>query len=244
MQNLVRLTLSSLLLLGCVAAHPVELMTEDDPPYNMRKNGKVVGIATEKLEKAFKRVGVAIHIELTPWARAYQSALKRPGYCAYSTARTPEREALFKWIGPLAKTEWVLYMRAGDAAARKPASLDDVRGETIGGYLQDVISLWLMEHGYRVQLATSDALNPGKLLGGRFNYWASTRVRASALLTKDGLTKQIVPVLSFGHTDLYLACHRDMRNELVHELNEALRRMGADGTSARIEARYARWPRT
>lgn len=238
MQSLIRLSISSLLLLACAAAHALELVTEDDPPYNMLRNGKVVGIATEKLEKAFKRAGMRNHIELMPWARAYQSALTRRGYCAFSAARTREREQLFKWIGPLAEVEWVLYTRSSNAE-RKPASLDEVRDETIGGYLQDAISVWLAEHGYRVELATSDALNPGKLLSGRFNYWASTRARATALLMENQLAGQIVPVLSFGHTSLYLACHRDTPDELVHRLNEALHRMDADGTSARIEARYA-----
>jgi|GEM_PF-2559898 len=168
--------------MACLAAHALELVTEDDPPHNMLRNGKVVGVATEKLEEAFRRSGIAEHIELMPWARAYQSALHRAGYCVFSAARTAEREPLFKWIGPIAAMDWTLYARADNPA--RPGTLDEVRKEVIGGYLQDVISVWLADHGYRVETAPNDGLNPNKLMMGHIKYWASSRPRATALLTQ------------------------------------------------------------
>lgn len=238
--TLLRAAVSALLLFVSQAALALELATEDDAPHNMEKNGKVVGIATEKLEIAFQRVGASQRIEMMPWARAYQSALNLPGHCAFSAARTSEREALFRWIGPIAAMDWVLYMRADNPA--KPGKLEDVRNQTIGGYLQDVISVWLAAHGYRVDTAPNDQVNPKKLLLGRTDYWASSRPRASAMLAKEDLATRIVPALTFGHTDLYLACHRSTASDLVEKLNAALQRMTEDGTSARIEARYAGWP--
>lgn len=225
------------LLCACLSANALELLTEDDPPHNMLKNGTVVGISTEKLEEAFKRIGVTSSITLVPWARAYQSALTQPGHCAFSAARTAEREALFKWIGPVAAMDWVLYGRA-DQQNPRPERLEDVREETIGGYLQDVISVSLAGQGYHVETVPNDEFNPKKLLLGRIDYWASSRPRATALLAKAGLSKQIVPVLTFGHTDLYLACHLATPDKLVKQLNAALRRMRDDGTAGRIDARY------
>lgn len=117
-----------------------------------------------------------------------------------------------------------------------------MRGQTVGGYLQDVISVWLAAQGYRVDTASNDKANPKKLLLGRTDYWASSRPRASAMLAKDDLAKRIVPALTFGHTDLYLACHRSTAGDLVGKLDAALQRMAEGGTAARIGARYARWP--
>jgi polar amino acid transport system substrate-binding protein len=228
-----------LLLLHSSGAHALQLLAEDDPPHNMFKDGKLVGIATEKLQEAFRRVGVAPDMRLVPWARAYQSALTQPEHCAFSAARTAEREALFKWIGPVAAMDWVLYVRAD---TDKPAKLEDIRKEKIGGYVQDVISVWLADHGYRVDTASNDAVNPKKLLLGRISYWASSRPRATAMLAKDELDGHIVPALTFGHTDLYLACHLTTPDALVQKLNAALRKMKEDGTAARIDSRYARWP--
>jgi len=223
--------------MACLAANALELVTEDDPPHNMLRNGKVVGVATEQLEEAFRRSGIAEHIELMPWARAYQSALHRTGYCVFSAARTAEREPLFKWIGPIAAMDWTLYARADNPA--RPSTLDEVRKEVIGGYLQDVISVWLADHGYRVETAPNDGLNPNKLMMGRIKYWATSRPRATALLAEGDLGARIVPVLTFGHTDLYLACHRSVPDALVRNLNAARREMKDDGRAANIEARYA-----
>lgn len=239
MRNLLRHTLALLFALSVPGAHALNLMTEDDPPHNMLKDGGISGIAADKLAEAFRRTGVPQNMQLVPWARAYQSALTQPGYCAFSAARTAEREPLFKWIGPVAAMDWVLYTRAG---AERPARLEDIRKETIGGYVQDVISTWLVENGFRVDAAPGDAANPRKLMAGRIRYWASSRPRATSLLAKEGLSGQIVPVLAFGHTDLYLACHVTTEDVLVQRLNTALQKMKEDGTAARIEARYARWP--
>lgn len=238
--NTLRLLLCCIVLGSAGAVHALELVTEDDPPHNMLKDGKVIGIATEKLEEAFRRSAIAQRIELMPWARAYQAALTQPGVCVYSAARTTERETLFKWVGPIAAMDWVLYAPAGRSA--RPAKLEDVRQQMIGGYLQDVISVWLATQGYRVDTATSDASNPKKLLAGRIDYWASSRPRATALLAQENAGASIVPVLTFGHTDLYLACHRSVADDTVRQLNDALAKMKADGSAARIEARYARWP--
>ena len=224
------------LMFATLRAWSVDLLTEEDPPNNMKRDGRIVGDATDKLEEAFKRVNAASHIDMMPWSRAYQSALNSADACVFSTARTPDRENQFQWVGPIAASDWTLYTRKDNAT--KIAKIDEVRKETIGGYSQDVISSWLSSHGYHVDAALSDDGNPQKLLHNHFNYWASARSRAAALLAKQGLTDSIVPVLSFGHTDLYLACNPGVSKDLVQKLNEALKKMAADGTSAAIDARY------
>lgn len=235
----IRTAMMAALLAASLQARALELLAEDDPPNNMLVNGRVAGMSADKLMEAFRRAGVPQQMELVPWARAYQSALTQPGSCAFSAARTPEREALFKWIGPVAQTDWVLYARA-DSKLPVPRKLEDVRNRVLGGYLQDVISLWLLDHGYRVDTATSDAANPHKLLAGHIDYWASAGPRATALLSRDELSNRIVPVLTFGHTDLYLACHKTTSEDIVKKLNAALRTMEEDGTSVKIDKRYAR----
>jgi polar amino acid transport system substrate-binding protein len=232
-----RITLLLLvLMLASLRAWSIDLVTEDDPPHNMKQDGRIVGDSTEKLEEAFKRINAASHMEVLPWSRAYQAALSNADTCVFSTARTPEREAQFQWVGPIASLDWTLFARKDNAT--KISKIEDVRKETIGGYTQDVISVWLSSHGYHVDTAPSDDGNPQKLLHNRFNYWASSRSRAEALLTKQGLTDSIVPVLSFGHTDLFLACNPGVSKDLVQKLNDTLKQMAADGTMAAIDKRY------
>ena len=114
----------------------VVLLTENFPPYNMAINGKnfaqednVDGIAVDVVREMFKRAGIKYSLTLRfPWDRIYKLALEKPDYGVFVTARLPEREALFKWVGPIGPDDWVLLARGdsklvvnrawGDPAAR------------------------------------------------------------------------------------------------------------------------------
>ncbi|WP_171013785.1 transporter substrate-binding domain-containing protein [Chitinivorax sp. B] len=213
----------------------LNLVTENDPPNNMPVNGNIVGASTDKVVELMRRADVDYTLDLMPWARAYQYAKQRDGYCVFSTARVEDRERLFRWVGPIAATEWVLY---GKTDSPPVDSLDAVGNRVIGGYLGDVISSWLISHGYKVESVNEDSVNPGKLMNGRLAYWASARPRAEALLTERGLNDKIRPLLVFGKTDLYLACHLSTSVELVYRLNQILEMMRADGTFTVIDRRY------
>lgn len=210
-----------------------------DPPHNMVVNSRIIGVSTEQIEEMLRRAAVPYALRQAPWPRAYQSAQELPGHCAFSMARSQEREEKFRWIGPVARMDWVLYARADDK--RAPASLESVRDALIGGSASDVITQWLVAGKFRVDQTSTDPLNPAKLMAGRFDYWAVSRQRGATMTAEAGLTGRIVPVLTFGHSDLYLGCHRDTSDELVRKLNQALNDMRADGTVDRIHARYARW---
>ena len=107
------------------SAYSMVLLTENFPPYNMAKNGKnfaqnenIEGIAVDVLRETFKRAGISYSMTLRfPWERIYRLALENPGYGVFVTARVPEREALFKWVGPIGPDDWVL-LAPGDRVAR------------------------------------------------------------------------------------------------------------------------------
>ena len=87
-------------------------MTEDYPPFNMQgEGGKIVGLSTEVVEELFKRAGVEYKLTLMPWKRAYEDTLGTPNTALYSTTRTPEREALFKWVGPLVNNQLGVFLQ-------------------------------------------------------------------------------------------------------------------------------------
>jgi len=210
-----------------------------DPPHNMLANGRIIGLSAEQVEELLRRAAVPYVLRQAPWPRALQSALELPGHCAISMARSLEREDKYRWIGPVARMDWVLYARHDDK--RAPASLEQVREALIGGSASDVITQWLVAGKFRVDQTSTDQLNPAKLMAGRFDYWAVSRQRGATMTAEAGLTGRIVPVLTFGHSDLYLGCHRETPDDVVRKLNQVLNEMRADGTVERILARYARW---
>lgn len=215
------------------------IATEYSPPISMMGAEGVIGSATDKVREALARAGVAYTLELLPWKRAYASALTRPDGCVYSTTRTPEREHLFKWVGPTDEGEWVLLGRADRKYRLR--TLEDARGMRIGTYNGDARDEFLRTRGFLVDPAQNDMINPRKLLLNRIDLWAAGFRRGSAVMETNGWSRQIVPVLTFNQVKVYLACNPAVPDATIDKLNAALDAMGRDGTSRRLERKYDAW---
>ncbi len=214
----------------------LHITTESSPPSAMMGEGKVIGFATEKIRVIMERSGIDYSIEMLPWKRAYLLARNRADTCVYSTTRVPEREPMFKWIGPTHENDWTLFGRAG--RDYRMASIEDARKYRIGAYNGDVRGEALIAQGFIVDTVQDKLSNPRKLLVDRIDLWASSIRVGSAILAENGWSGQIVPVMTFKRTELYLACNPGVPNALVARMNAALRAMNSEGVSAAIERRY------
>lgn len=231
------------LALSCMAAHAAPLTlaikTEHSFPAVMLENGEVIGYATEKVRELLRRSGFGYSIELQPWKRAYTLALTQDATCVYPTTRTPERKALFKWVGPLVETDWVLYGRSGRHAGI--TKLEQVRGLRIGSYLGDVRGEYLRDLGFQVEFITNDEANPHKLMLDRIDLWVSSPRYARLRLARSGLAESIAPVLTFNRAQLYLACNTGVDDADIARMSNALAAMQADGTVKAIDQKYEQW---
>jgi len=98
------------------ASRPEELtyLTEDYPPSNFLVDGQLKGIAVEVLKLIWKRMGVAEQpIQVINWARGYRQTEETPGLVLFAMTRTPERDPVFKWVGPIYHSAYVLVGRSG-----------------------------------------------------------------------------------------------------------------------------------
>lgn len=220
-----------------LAAEPVTLLTEEYAPYAWTgRDGKVKGISFDVVAEIFKRAGVASSApRILPWARAISIAERSADTCIYTMARTPERELLFKWIGPIAHIEWVLFARSADKIVIR--DIDDARRYTIGTYIADASVALLRKHQLKVELASSDRANPQKLKLGRIDLWAVGQTPGLELMKQMGI-KGMTPVYTLARTDMFLACHKSMDDAAVERLNDALRSMYDDDTIGAIYRRH------
>ena len=215
------------------------LMTESSPPVSMLEDGRVTGSGTEKVVQIMARSGIGYVLDLLPWRRAYMLVQQRADACLFSTTRTPEREKLFKWVGPIDRSEWVLLGRADRHYTLR--TLEDARKLRIGTYNGDVRDEYLRARGFRVDPAPDDMVNLRKLMLDRIDLWATGQRRANLLRASGGWGQQIVPVLSFNRVGVYLACNPAVPTELIDKMNAALDAMGRDGSVKRIERKYEKW---
>lgn len=222
------------------AAPQLYIATESSAPSSMVEGGRVVGIGTDKVREIMARAGITYTIALVPWKRAYTAALERPDGCVFSTTRTPEREHLFKWVGPTDEAQWVLMARIGSGI--KLHTLEDARRYRIGTYNGDARDHFLRERGFTVDPAPNDMLNPPKLLLRRIDLWAASwRRGGNSVLEQNGWGRNIEPVLVFNRIQVFLACNRAVPDTLIARMNAALDAMGRDGTLRRIERKYGSW---
>ena len=157
----------------------IHLLTENFPPYNMAVDGKnyardanIEGIAADIVREMFKRAEVGYTLTLRfPWERVYKTALETPGYGAFVMARLPEREALFKWVGPIGPDDWVLLAR-GDSTINL-TSLAQARAYRVGAYKGDAIAEHLEEQGLQPSLALRDQVNVERRQSGDIDLWAT-----------------------------------------------------------------------
>jgi polar amino acid transport system substrate-binding protein len=231
------LTGFSLALAGS-AASALTLTTEDYPPFNMQdpQSQAIGGISTDKVVELMRRAHEPYTLALYPWSRAYLMAQQGKDTCVFSTTRTAERERLFKWVGPLVKNDWVIYARADDS--RHPKALEELRPYVVGGYQNDAVGVFLKAQGFKVDLSNFDMQNVQKLAYKRIDFWATGELLGQYLIARNGYKGQIVPLFTFKHAELYLACNAEMKQPVVDRLNHLLQEMDKDGTSGAIERRY------
>ena len=217
--------------------HPnynVVLVTANFPPYNMDINGKnfahednINGIAVDIVKEMFKRAGVKYNLTLRfPWDRIYKLALEKPGYGVFVTARLPEREQLFKWVGPIGPDDWVLLAQ-GDSPINL-ASLDEARSYRIGAYKGDAISEYLTDKGVEHSTSLRDQENARKLMAGQIDLWATGDPAGRYLAKQEGISG-LKTVLRFDSAELYLALNKEMPDVIVAKLQAALDQMRAEG---------------
>lgn len=129
-------------LLNIGHAQQLQVVTENAPPLQFIKEGKIQGPTTQIVNAMLAHANISADIQMYPWARAYEFAKSNRDTLIYPLIRTPEREQQFTWIGPLLtmKLGFIKLKTADDISI---TSLDDakryklgvMRGDFTQGYL-------------------------------------------------------------------------------------------------------------
>ncbi|SCW99322.1 MULTISPECIES: ABC transporter substrate-binding protein [unclassified Pseudomonas] len=236
---------ATLLLAGTVRAADTSLvlLTENFPPYNMAKNGKnfaqdenIHGIAVDIVREIFKRADISYSLTLRfPWERIYKLALENPGYGVFVMARLPEREKLFKWVGPIGPDDWIMLAKADSKIALD--SLEQARQYKIGAYKGDAIAETLAKQGLKPIVVLRDQDNARKLVNGQIDLWATGDPAGRYLARQEGVN-DLKTVLRFNSAELYLALNKNVPDDVVARLQAALDELRKEGAVDAIMARY------
>ncbi len=221
----------------------IEFPCDDFPPFAYKENGKVTGISVELLRSILLVLRLPDTIVIYPWARAYQMALNSKNTAVFTTARTPERESLFKWVGPIAPREINLYKlkRRKDIRIN---TLQDAKAYTVGtvrGYAAERLLLNKgFEIGKNVQPVTLNIQNVRKMYMNRIDLTPSFDLLIAHTVKGTGYSLddfEKVLVLDDDH-DFYYAFNKEADDTIVARFQQVLDAMRADGRYDKILMKY------
>lgn len=219
-----------------LSAQVFQLKTENYPPFNLgNSEGEIVGISSEIVQALFKRAEISYKMELLPWQRAYRLALKEANHAVFSTTQTPQREPLFKWVGPIVDNNWVFLKQAKSNIVLK--TLEDAKKYRVGGYRGDAVALYLESKGFRIDYVPKDYLNARKLDRGRIDLWATGQLLGPYYAKENGV-ENLEEALIFNQTIMSIAFNIDTDEAVISKLNAELELMRSQGVLDLIKDQY------
>ncbi len=225
---------------GQAPAQPLQVVTETTP-YSYLSGDRVVGTATEVVEKTLQNAGLTDYqIRVYPWARAYDLALKEPNVLIFLIARTPAREAQFKWAGEIMKIQYHLYrLRARTEVQIK--TLADAKNYTIGVLRDDVRQQYLKSKGFQRLVVSAQAIDSfNKLIGRQVDLLPLVEDDTAILCAQthfDCAGIERVWTLDEASTGLYMAYSNATRDAVVQKTQAAFAKLKADGSVRKIMGR-------
>lgn len=217
--------------------------TESWAPYNYEFERQVVGISTDTVREMFEAAKLDYEILLVPWARGYQAAQKQSNAFLYMTKRTPEREVLFNWVGPLEDARLSLYRLAtrNDLSIKDIAELKNFR---VGVERDGSSHEKLKQMGYEVEKNMFPVASFSQLLGMLFKQRIDFVISEdTSLLFQMKLTgyrnKDVVRELEFASNgEFYLAVNKSIDAKILATLQSHLDEIKKNGRWQEIRGRY------
>jgi polar amino acid transport system substrate-binding protein len=233
MRRLLILALLSLPSFTSAGAAPVNLLTEEYPPFSYREGKAMKGASIEQIDRMMTAAGIDYTVEMMPWARAYSLAQTTPMTCVFTTAHNAKRDPMFKWVEPLLVDNNVLIAKTGSGISAM--DLEEAKKYTIGTQREDYTETVLKEKGFtKLDVTTDFSATLRKLLNGRVDMMPISEIYFDRLKTEQPLQK--VAVLSSQL--MGIACEKGFPGDLLAQMQAALDRLIADGTQKAIFMKY------
>lgn len=228
-----------------VYAQSITVVTEESPPLNFTKDGKVQGPGTALVEATLKAAKLDYKLDVYPWARAMSMATEQPNVLIFSLGRTAEREPNFKWVGEITPFRYNLY-KLKSRQDIKLGKLDDAKKYTIGVVRDDVLAKHLVGKGFAMgaspglQEVASNDLNLKKLESGRIDLLPISQAALDVRCEKNNVDcSQFEPAYELELVNhLYMAYSKSTPDDVVEKTRAAYRSLAKDGTVKKLLGRY------
>ena len=248
-QDLYEMKYKFLLLLACLcmltcpaSAKEFQMVTEEYPPYNYLKDGRVEGVSADMVRAVLAEVGIQAPMNIYPWARAYEMARAQENVMIFSISRFPQRERLFQWVGVIAPINFYIFALK-DRNDIRIDSLDDAKKFTIATVLRDALEQFLTSEGFqKMRKLSSNEHAMEMMMKKRVDLWPNSELAGYHMLRSKGYSKDMVRKVyhldGFSKGDLYIAFGPKTSKIVVDSFRDALERVKKKGEYDKILSRF------
>ncbi len=203
----------------------LRIITEVYPPFNfVDSNKNVTGQSTEVVQAILQKLGIQAAIEVMPLADGLTLTQKGPNVAIFSLNRTPQREDLFKWVGPIGRYAQAFYTLKGSTITL--GKLEDAKKvERIGVYKGDAGGQFLAAQGFtNLDESQNDVEALKKLVDGNVDLWLGNTQGLEISAYEAGInTEDLVALPTVAiNADLYIAFSKDVSDSTVAAWQNAL----------------------
>jgi polar amino acid transport system substrate-binding protein len=228
----------------------IKAYTENMPPYNFKKDGKITGFSVELLHAIAKQAGVKISLRIGPWKRFYIKVEETPNTILFTATRNEDREDRFKWVGPINNRaiklwrlvnpvkDWKMSINrsSNEAALRSIKEGQYMIGATSG----DASHKNLKDQGYKIFSSTMPDLSIKQFLAGRFPIYSGLDMATAVRLKNEGRSfSDVEEVAVFDDQySYYYMVNKDTDCNVIYRLQKALDILKYNGVYKSIKNKY------
>lgn len=226
-----------------ITADDLVYLTEEYPPQNFTKDGKVVGVSVEILELMWKSMGskkTAADIKIVPWARGYNDVLKKDNVVLFGMGYSDERARILSWIGPYFSHSLVLMAKKDSGI--QISSIDDAKKYTVGVAREDIGHHIIQKKGFDDSVLDKSSNQSSllkKLAAGRVDMICYMEDAALKNMPKEGLNiddyETVYEVLNLRSG---YGFNKKIPKSLVDQFQATLDKLVADGSVDKILRKY------
>ena len=205
------------------AEYKCKILANSTPPLSIVSGNTVTGFSIDLLREIFDRAALDLSkCDITPvsWARGIHELQNMRHRIMFSVARTPERAAHFKWVGPIYRFNMSLIGKKFNQF--KISSYDDVKRYNIGTLKQSAPEKILINNGIsanKLKRVTKVIVNIRKLEHGRIDLVAHVLAPLKYEMRELHLNPDdYEEVFIIGSTELYYAFSLDTPDSLIQRL--------------------------
>ncbi|NDV19586.1 transporter substrate-binding domain-containing protein [Pseudodesulfovibrio sp. JC047] len=210
------------------------------PPLAYEVDGALRGVAPDVVRAIQGQVGDTNTLKAAPWLRAYTQTQTAKQQALFAIVRIPEREKLFKWVGPIFGEGDYFFKRGKSAVAVE--SFEDARrveriGVRKGGYTHQLLQ---SRQFHNLDMSPTYDSSYKKLSQGRVDLVLMGERTYVYMVKKAGLDPSVFERVGpkVADSSAWLAFSRDVPDETINQWQKALNTLKRNGTYDAIMARH------